>query len=342
MSNIYFVYDVYIKCDNESPQFHSFIHYLTSICIDHNHIEDTHQTRFHPIYMVLLGEDDPFYVTEDESETRIEIKKQFYIYEYEVKERREIYISFFITDQEEEYEDNNILESWLLHITRQFPELHIHLHYYHIFDKNRYDDDVCYIYLHGNRMIDTYDISMDDYYIKKYGKELLNRGFYILYPIYKELIQNDPHYYKNYQNRFYKILQDPHLMYDPRLYHQSNQDQLFDHLIHPRYKKCRSHFYEFRDFLDKHVAIKDMIIDETTRMIGSYKEGPLIYFQSKIKHKLKLKYVLEELIEFHYLPPYTKETFCTHFENKYLPIYGKGGVRFHEMKSDFLRFTNSA
>jgi hypothetical protein len=311
---MYIIYDLHIKVDEiQKAEFDDFMNYFQSIL--HKYEEENRKAfKMNPIYFLLLNEDDPFYNEYENDEMKV--LKEFYVYEY-VKKKYEIKLSVFMVDKNNHY-DHDIFESWLLHISRKFPLLHIYLYYYHIYERNIYerniyerniyerniyDDDVLYMYIHQNRMIESSDVLMDDYYLKKYGKELLNSGFYILYPIYKELISKNPDYYKNYEHRFYKILRDPYLMFQS----SSNRNQLFEHMISPKYKHYRPLFYKFHEFLDTHTAIRQMIIDETTLMIGKYKERPIIYFQSKMRHKIKLKRVHQQLYLVSLLPPLSKE-----------------------------------
>lgn len=313
------IYDLHIKAS--ISELNHFMEYFSPLLKKIDHIPQR-TLLFDPIYILLLSEEDPFH----DHHPHMMIKKDYYIYEYVYKpEIGSLRVSLFMEPRI--HEENDIFESWLTHMSRQFPQLHIHLYYYHIYEKSIYDDDVFYLYLHNNHILETYDIPMDDYYLKKHGKEILNGGFYILYPIYKELIQDDPYYYKNYESRFYKILVDPRLMYASPSY----QNQLFEHMIAPKYRRFRPLFYQFLDFLKTHCAIRDMVIDETTRMIGKYRESPLVRFQCKVRHKLRMREILEELKEYALLPPYTKEAFEREFSNHYLPIYRMGGGQYREI-----------
>ncbi len=301
---MYIIYDLKIRVDDKNV-LKDFMNYFQKVLCKYDEDQYVNKEKiyqkFKPLYFLLLSEDDPFYIEDAEE---MKLCKEFYIYDYDLQEC-ELKISVFMIFKNNS--DNDIFESWLLHISRQYPLLHIYLYYYHIYYNDLsslYDDDVLYVYIHQNRMIESREVFMDDYYLQKYGKEILNQGFYILYPIYKELICHDPNYYKNYEHRFYKILSDPYLMYESS---SSNKEYLFEHMMNPKYKHYRPLFYKFKDFLDTHTAIRDMIIDETTRMIGKYKEDPLIHFQCKVKHKLRLKKIHQQLYMISILPPLSKE-----------------------------------
>lgn len=324
MKSICSFYDLEFSANdhpNSTVQFEEFIQFL----LPQLHIYDgTIQLPHKPIYRLFMEED--MYHSDDRDERSWNVLKEFLIYEYE-KSARQLRTSLFITPTREN--DHEIFESWLIHISHLYPLIHIKLHYYHQKD-GIYDDEVFYVHMYHMRLIESYDKMMEDYYLNKHGKTLLNQGFFLLYPIYQELIHDNPDYYKNYESRFYQILRDPRLMYQ-----HSSQNQLFESLIHPKYRHCRPLFYQFQYFLDQHTAIRDMLIDETTRMIGKYKERPLIYFQSWIKYKLQLRKVCCELREYAYLPPYSREEFERAFEGSYKLIYGRGGGLYQELHQQF-------
>lgn len=150
---MYIIYELEISHQNVKSDFDNFMTYFRSILHNYeenNRFHNKNVYSFQPIYFLLLNEDDPF---SQEEYNEYKVLKEFYVHEYEYQEDK-LKLSIFMLNKFH-HDENDIFESWLLHITRQFPELHIYLYYYHIYYKNEYDDDVCYIYLHNNRMIDT-------------------------------------------------------------------------------------------------------------------------------------------------------------------------------------------
>ncbi len=237
MKSICSFYDLEFSANdhqNSTVQFEEFIQFL----LPQLHIYDgTIQLPHKPIYRLFIEED--MYRNDYWDERSWNVLKEFLIYEYE-KSARQLRTSLFITPTREN--DHEIFESWLIHISHLYPLIHIKLHYYHQKD-GIYDDEVFYVHMYHMRLIESYDKMMEDYYLNKHGKTLLNQGFFLLYPIYQELIHDNPDYYKNYESRFYQILRDPRLMYQ-----HSSQNQLFESLIHPNIATVALSFINFNIF----------------------------------------------------------------------------------------------
>ncbi len=326
------MYDLTVYSENKS-EFMDFLNYLENILLNYENDMLPHiilQKKYIPIYFCLLGDNDPFSIEDNNNDNILE---QFYLMDelnyIKEKDNYKIDLRFFLYKRTIDTNDN--FASWLLYLSNHFKSLFIK-NYQNTFNSNfDYYDDILYLFINNNSIIDIYDINVEDYYLKKNGKLILNEGFFILYPIYKEIISKNPYYYSNYRYNFYKILRDPKIMFNDELLNESNHFQLID----KKYLNFRPLFIKFYEFLHKHKPIRNMIIDETTHMIGNFNERGLIKFQNYVKYKFRLKRIHEELIEISYLPPYTKEEFEIQFENKYLKIYNLGGALFREKNLSF-------
>jgi hypothetical protein len=318
-------YDTHIECIiDKEEEFLLFFNYLKFIILPYErHMCPNFilQKGYTPKSFILLSENDPFF-EENHNINNINntIYEQFYITNdlfYTIKNNHYyIFLNMFLYKRY--IDENDIFITWLLHLSRNFNNLHIK-NYQSIFDSNfDYYEPILYTNFHNNDFIDIYDISIETYYLKKNGVHVLNEGFYILYPMYKDIL-----HFSNYESYyFYKLL-----------YHFK-----FSNLIDKPFllnKKYLHTLIQFNDLLQKHKYIRHLIIDQTIYLIKNYNECGLIKFQSFVKHKLKLRKLFGELNEFNYLPPFTQNEFNELFENKYYKIYGLGGPLFREKKNNF-------
>ncbi len=315
-------YDTYIECKQE--EFLLFYHYLKSILLPY----ETHmlsssilQKGYTPKSFILLSKNDPFFEENNQNNQNNNIiYEQFFItndLSYTMKNNN-CYIYFNTILYKRYIDENDIFITWLLHLSRKFNNLHIK-NYQSMFDFNfDYYENILYTYFYNQEIIDIYDIHIETYYLKKHGIHILNNGFYILYPMYKDILHFN--HYESYF--FYKLL------------HHFKFSNLIDKpfLLNKRYLQI---LIKFNDLLQKHKYISHLIIDQTIYLIKNYNEIGLIKFQSFIKYKLKLRKVLTELNEFNYLPPFTEYEFNDLFENKYYKIYRLGGPLFREKKNNF-------
>lgn len=321
-------YDLHIYCKIEKEgEFLLFFNYLQSIILHYEtHMLSTSilQKGYNPMYFILLSEDDPFFEIDNNNQNNNTIFEQFYINNeltYNIKNNNyNMYINSFLYKRY--IDENDIFLTWLLHLSRKFNNLHIENYQSTFNSKFDYNENILYTHFFNNEFIDIYDISIESYYLKKNGLNILNNGFYILYHMYKDIIN-----FNNNENyHFYKILDYLKII-------ELNQDFLKKYYIFNQ--KYLHIFIKLNKLLKTHKYIRHLIIDETINIIKNYNEIGLIKFQSFVKHKLKLRKVFNELNELNYLPPFTKNEFNHLFENKYYKIYGLGGPLFREKKNNF-------
>ncbi len=318
-------YDTHIECIiDKEEEFLLFFNYLKFIILPYErHMCPNFilQKKYTPKSFILLSENDPFFEENNQNNQNNNIiYEQFFMNNdlfYTIKNNHYyIFLNMFLYKRY--IDENDIFITWLLHLSRNFNNLHIK-NYQSIFDSNfDYYENILYTYFYNQEIIDIYDIDIDDYYLKKNGIHILNNGFYILYPMYKDIIS-----FNNYESYyFYKLLYN---------FKFSNLiDKPF--ILNTKYLQL---LIKFNDLLQKHKYIRHLIIDQTIYLIKNYNEFGLIKFQSFVKYKLKLRKVFNELNEFNYLPPFTEYEFNDLFSNKYYKIYGLGGALFREKERNF-------
>lgn len=315
--------NIYITIDKEN-EFLIFFHYLESILCTYKKYMLPHfilQKNYNPQYFILLSTHNPFLENnQNNNNHNHNIFEQFYItHDLSYVIKNDVYLlKLNILSYKKYMDENDIFITWLLYISEKFVNLHIKAYQSTFNDHFDYTENILYIYFHNNDIIEMYDINIDDYYLKKYGNEILNNGFYILYTMYKEL---------SIKNNSYDIYNLHKLLYNIRSSYIDllNYVNLFD-------KKYINTLCKLNDLCKVHKYIKHLIIDETIKMLNTFNEIYLIKFQYIVKHKLKLKKIHNELDEYNYLPPFLEEEFHDLFENKYFKIYSLGGPLFREKK----------
>lgn len=311
--------NIYVNVDKEE-EFLTYFHYLKNIlCVYEKYMLPYFilQKKSTPQFFILLSTHNPFLQNNNNNHN---IFEQFFItHDLSYVIKNNVYVlKLNILSYKIYIDENDILITWLLYISQKFHNLHIEVYqstFDHHFD---YIENILYIHFHNNDFIDIYDINVDTYYLKKYGNEILNNGFHILYTMYKEL---------STKNNSYEIYNLHKLLYNMR----SSEIDLLNY-IHLFDKKYINTLCKLNDLCKVHKYIKHLIIDETIKMLNTFNEIYLIKFQYIVKHKLKLKKIHHELDEYNYLPPFSEEEFHNLFENKYFKIYSLGGPLFREKK----------